>query len=60
MSPHFWVNLAQPEIEIPGIVEFSNLREVQDTVVYIPYYMPTTREKFSWSDERLLAEAFWQ
>src|ERR1039457_5454362 len=39
LSRHFWVNLAQPEIEIPGMIEFSNLRKVEDTVVYIPYYM---------------------
>jgi protoporphyrinogen oxidase len=29
-----------------------------DTIVYVPYYMPVTHEKFSWPDERLLAEAF--
>ena len=58
ISRHFWVNLAQPEIEIPGMIEFSNLRPMKDTVVYVPYYMPTTREKFSWPDEKLLAEAF--
>jgi len=58
LSPHFWVNLSQPGIEIPGLIEFSNLREVKDTIVYVPYYMPTTNEKFSWSDEQLLGEAF--
>ncbi len=58
LSPHFWVNLAQPEIAIPGLIEFSNLRELEDTVVYVPYYMPTSNEKFSWPDEKLLAEAF--
>ena len=26
--------------------------------MYVPYYMPVTNEKFSWPDERLLAEAF--
>lgn len=58
LSRHFWVNLVQPEIEIPGMIEFSNLREMEDTIVYIPYYMPTSNEKFSWPDEKLLAEAF--
>jgi protoporphyrinogen oxidase len=58
LTPHFWVNLSDPEIEIPGIIEFSNLRPVDDHVVYVPYYMPVTNEKFSWSDDRLLAEAF--
>jgi protoporphyrinogen oxidase len=58
LSPHFWVNLSDPAIEIPGIIEFSNLRPVEGIVVYVPYYMPTTEEKFTWPDERLLAEAF--
>ncbi len=59
VTPHFWVNISQPGIEIPGIVEFSNLRPVgDDHVVYVPYYMPVTHEKFSWPDERLLDEAF--
>jgi protoporphyrinogen oxidase len=58
LSPHFWVNLSDPNIEIPGLIEFSNLRPVDHPVVYVPYYMPTTNEKFSWPDEQLLAEAF--
>jgi protoporphyrinogen oxidase len=59
VTPHFWVNISAPGIEIPGIIEFSNLRDMgADAVVYVPYYMPVTHEKFSWPDERLLAEAF--
>jgi protoporphyrinogen oxidase len=59
VTPHFWVNISAPGIEIPGIIEFSNLRNVGgDSIVYVPYYMPVTNEKFSWPDERLLAEAF--
>ena len=52
------MNLAQPELEIPGMIEFSNLRQMEHTVVYIPYYMPTSNKKFSWPDEKLLTEAF--
>lgn len=58
LTPHFWVNLSDPKIEIPGMIEFSNLRPVDHTVVYVPYYMPVTNEKFSWSDDALLNEAF--
>jgi protoporphyrinogen oxidase len=58
VSPHFWVNIVESKFEIPGVIEFSNLRQIKDTVVYVPYYMPTSHEKFSWPDERLLAEAF--
>jgi protoporphyrinogen oxidase len=59
VSPHFWVNISENSIEIPGIIEFSNLRSVGDhAIVYVPYYMPITNTKFSWSDDRLLQEAF--
>lgn len=59
VTPHFWVNISEPDVEIPGIIEFTNLRDIGgDTIVYVPYYMPVGHEKFSWPDERLLAEAF--
>ncbi|MDQ1452332.1 MAG: hypothetical protein QOK38_2198, partial [Acidobacteriaceae bacterium] len=59
VSPHFWVNVSEPSIEIPGIIEFSNLRDfAEDTIVYVPYYMPTTHERFTWPDQRLVNESF--
>lgn len=59
VSPHFWVNISENGIEIPGVIEFSNLRNVGDNViVYVPYYMPVTNAKFSWPDSRLREEAF--
>lgn len=59
VSPHFWVNVSEPDIEIPGIIEFTNLRPLgQDTIIYVPYYMPVTHKKFSWPDDILLKEAF--
>jgi protoporphyrinogen oxidase len=50
VTRHFWVNIVDKRFEIPGIVEFSNLRGVGDTVIYIPYYMPVTHPKFSRDD----------
>jgi protoporphyrinogen oxidase len=59
ISPHFWVNLSEPDIAVPGIIEFSNLRPVGgEAVVYVPYYMPNDNIKFTWSDQQLLDEAF--
>ncbi len=59
VSPHFWVNVSEPGIEIPGVIEFSNLRPVGGhTIVYVPYYMPVTNPKFSWPDQALLDETF--
>jgi len=58
VTKHFWVNINDPSIEIPGIVEFSNLRPVDQHVVYVPYYMPVTHPKFALSDAALMTESF--
>ena len=58
ISKHFWINVNDPSIDIPGMVEFSNLRRLPDTVVYIPFYMPQTNPKFGRSSEEFVAEAF--
>lgn len=58
ISKHFWINIVDDSIDIPGVIEFSNLRPVDDTVVYVPYYMPVTQPKWQWSDEQFIDEAF--
>jgi protoporphyrinogen oxidase len=57
VSPYFWTNLEEPGIEIPGVIEFTNLRNVGPTIVYVPYYMPVTNDKFSWTDEQFVSDA---
>ena len=59
VTPHFWVNIVDDEIPIPGIIEFSNLRPAAggDAIVYVPYYMPVTQSRWSWTDEELIAES---
>jgi len=58
VSPHFWINIVEPDGVIPGLIEFSNLRPFNESIVYVPYYMPVSHPKFGWSDEALLDEAF--
>jgi protoporphyrinogen oxidase len=58
VTPHFWVNIVADDIAIPGLIEFSNLRRVGDTIVYVPYYMPVTQPKWQWSDQQFVDEAF--
>lgn len=58
VTRHFWLNINDKGIDIPGIVEFSNLRPLSDPVVYVPYYMPQTHPKFERSSEDFIAEAF--
>jgi len=57
VSEYFWLNINDDRFEVPGIIEFTNLRDVGSThVVYVPYYMPVNHPKFSWSDDKFIAE----
>lgn len=57
VTENFWLNISDSGIEIPGIIEMSNLQPFEQTIVYVPYYMPQSHPKFGWSDERIIAEA---
>ena len=35
LTPYFWVNTTDPEIAIPGVIEYSNLQPLPDHVVYV-------------------------
>jgi protoporphyrinogen oxidase len=58
LTPHFWVNITDERMAIPGFVEFSRLRPTPDTIVFVPFYMPTTHPRWARSDQELLGEAF--
>lgn len=56
-TKYFWMNVNDPRIEVPGFIEFSNLNPLPASVVYVPYYIPKTHPKWSWTDAQLLDEA---
>lgn len=59
VTPHFWLNIVDDAMDVPGIIEFSNLRPVGgETIVYAPYYMPVTQPKWNWTDRQFIDEAF--
>jgi protoporphyrinogen oxidase len=58
VSENFWVNISDPAIDIPGFVEFSNLRPLDRHIVYVPYYMPGNRPEFGRPDEVFVSESF--
>lgn len=57
VTNNFWLNISDPHFEIPGIIEMSNLQKFTNHIVYVPYYMPQSLEKFSWPDEKFIDEA---
>jgi protoporphyrinogen oxidase len=56
VTPHFWVNVLEPGHAVPGVIEFSNLREMKDAVVYAPYYMPTDHPAWPREDSVFVSE----
>ncbi len=51
LTENFWLNTNDPEMDIPGLVEYSNLRPLDNHIIYIPFYLPGEHPKFSDSDE---------
>ncbi|MCL2830597.1 MAG: NAD(P)/FAD-dependent oxidoreductase [Betaproteobacteria bacterium] len=51
LSENFWLNINDDEMDIPGLVEVSNLRPLPEHVVYVPFYMPGKHPKYKDADE---------
>jgi protoporphyrinogen oxidase len=45
-TENFWLNTNDIEMDIPGIVEYTNLRPLDHHIVYVPFYMPGEHPKF--------------
>ncbi|ARP84097.1 FAD-dependent oxidoreductase [Bordetella genomosp. 8] len=56
VSRNFWLNTNDPGMDIPGVVEYSNLRPLKDTVVYVPFYLPGEHPTYQDPDEVFLAK----
>jgi len=51
ITDHFWLNINDDDMDIPGIIEYSNLRTIRNcSIAYIPFYMPQNNPKFKDSD----------
>lgn len=54
VTENFWLNINDPEMDIPGLVEYTNLRPMDNHIVYVPFYMPGEHPKFSEPDQVFL------
>jgi protoporphyrinogen oxidase len=50
LTPYFWLNISDPEIDIPGFIEYSNLNPLGGHIVYAPFYIPGEHEDFQKED----------
>jgi protoporphyrinogen oxidase len=51
LSPNFWVNINDPDMDIPGLVEYTNLQPLDKHIVYVPFYLPGDHPSYAQSDE---------
>ena len=56
-TPNFWLNINDPRIAIPGLIEYTNLNPLDgSSIVYAPFYMPQTHPKLARSTEAFIEE----
>jgi protoporphyrinogen oxidase len=47
LTGNFWLNISDPAIAIPGLIEYSNLNPLGGAhVVYAPFYMPASHPDY--------------
>jgi protoporphyrinogen oxidase len=51
VTANFWLNTNDPNMDIPGIVEYTNLRPLDEHIVYVPFYVPGEHPKYQESNE---------
>ena len=54
LTDNFWLNTNDPEMDIPGLVEYSNLRPLDQHIVYVPFYVPGEHPLFAEPDQNFL------
>jgi protoporphyrinogen oxidase len=56
LTKYFWMNTHDARMEIPGMIEYTNLNPLPQHVLYVPYYMPKTHPKWTWEQPRFVEE----
>lgn len=54
VTDNFWLNTNDPEMDIPGIVEYTNLRPLGEHIVYVPFYVPGEHPKYHEPDQAFI------
>jgi len=55
LTSNFWLNVNDPAMDIPGLVEYTNLRPLGDKhIIYVPFYMPGEHPKYQDNDQIFL------
>jgi len=57
VTENFWLNVNDPDMDIPGIIEFSNLRPLDTNLVYVPFYLSHEHQKNKQTNDEFVTEA---
>jgi protoporphyrinogen oxidase len=58
LTKYFWLNTSDSEMDIPGLIEYTNLRGLGPSIVYVPFYVPTEHPTYLESDEQFKIKVF--
>jgi protoporphyrinogen oxidase len=56
-SENFWTNINDARLQIPGLIEYSNLCPMPNGIVYIPYYLPQNHPYYSRDNQAFIDES---
>ncbi len=56
ISANFWTNINDDAIDIPGVIEYTNLYRMPVNVLYAPFYMPTSNPRYKRPSSEFIAE----
>lgn len=56
LTTNFWLNINDPSMDIPGIIEYTNLRPMDKHVVYVPFYVPSNYPRYTQPDTQVIDE----
>ena len=54
VTPYFWLNISDPDIQIPGLIEYSNLNPLDGHIVYAPFYLPGEHPDYQQDDQAFI------
>ncbi len=54
LTGNFWLNVNDDAMDIPGLVEYSQLRPLDQHVVYVPFYLPGDHPAFKEPDQMFM------
>ncbi|MDR2352053.1 MAG: NAD(P)/FAD-dependent oxidoreductase [Deltaproteobacteria bacterium] len=54
LTNNFWLNIDIKDWDIPGIIEYNNLRPLEKAFVYLPFYCPHSHPNWKLTDQEII------